>query len=94
MNQKFIFENMIYSCLRGDDGSLKFNRFEPIGYESAEKRQVAFEPFVLKTADSTASPMEGCDSIPNVWNGSSCKLVKQDEKGLILQYSTHHYPFA
>ena len=89
MNQKFIFENMIFSYLRGDDGSLKFNRFEPIGYESVEKRQVAFEPFVLKTTDSTASPMEGCGSIPNVWDGSPCRLVKQDEKGLILQYFTH-----
>ena len=89
MNQTFIFENMLLSGIRGVEGSMQFNRFEPIGYQSIEKRRVAFEPFVLKTTDSTASPMEGCGSIPNVWDGSPCSIVKQDEKGLLLKYSTH-----
>lgn len=70
----------------GDDSSVKMARFEPVGYKSETKRFAAFEPFIIKTADSTAAPMEGCMSIPSVWDGCPCDMVRNDEKGISLKY--------
>ena len=78
---------MRMSFINGEDLSFKMMRFEPCDYHSTIQRQTAFEPFVIKTAESTVAPMEGCGSIPNVWDGSRCDIVKQDDSGMILKYS-------
>lgn len=77
---------MLLKLVFGDDSSVKMARFEPVGYKSETKRFAAFEPFIIKTVDSTAAPMEGCMSIPSVWDGCPCEMVRNDEKGITLKY--------
>ena len=79
-------ESMRMSYVKGEDSSFKMMRFEPCDYHSMIQRQTAFEPFVIKTAESTASPMEGCGSFPSVWDGAPCEMVENNEKGLTLKY--------
>ena len=79
-------ENIWVNFIGGNDASVKMSRFEPIDYKSVNNNNRAFEPFILKTAKSTAAPMEGCGSIPTVWDGSPCEIVEQNEKGITLKY--------
>ena len=86
MIQNLIFGDMLLRFVRNEQGEMKLNRFEPADYRSKEARFAAFDPFVLKTTASTASPMEGCASIPNVWNGGKCEIVEQTDHLLVLKY--------
>ena len=79
-------KDMLLDLVFGDDSSMKMSRFEPVDYKSETKRFAAFEPFILKTDRSTAAPMEGCMSIPSVWDGCPCQILKNDEKGISLKY--------
>ena len=74
------------SFVKGEDLSFKMMRFEPFDYHSIIQRQTAFEPFVVKTAETTAGPMEGCGSIPSVWNGGPCEIVEERSDGIVLKY--------
>ena len=83
---KYIHKTILIDFALGEDSSFKMSRFEPIDYKSVNNNNRAFEPFILKTAKSTAAPMEGCGSIPTVWDGSPCEIVEQNEKGITLKY--------
>ncbi|MBQ7383454.1 MAG: hypothetical protein IJV72_01510, partial [Clostridia bacterium] len=85
-NIEFKHKNILINFIGGDDASVKMSRFEPIDYKSLVKNNASFEPFILKTSKSTAAPMEGCDSIPTIWDGSPCEIVEQNEKGITLKY--------
>ena len=78
--------SMIMDLVFGDDSTIKMQRFEPLKNRSCVKRFVAFEPFVLKTAGSTAAPMEGCGSIPTVWDGCPAEIVESNERGATIKY--------
>ena len=83
---KYKHNNILMDFARGEDSSFKMSRFEPIDYKSVNDNNRAFEPFILKTAKSTSAPMEGCASVPTVWDGSPCEIFEQSEKGITLKY--------
>lgn len=86
MNFDMMFGDMLLRFWRGENGEMKLRCFEPKSVCSKEQRFAAFEPFVLKTASSTAAPMEGCGSIPSVWDGSKCEITEQSDGCLVLKY--------
>ena len=86
MERELLFGDMLLRVEQGERGEWKLKRFEPRSYGSAIGRMAAFEPFILKTASSTAAPMEGCGSIPSVWDGATCEILRQDETGLLLKF--------
>ena len=85
-NIEYVHNKILMKFVYGDDRSLKMWRFEPMGYSSYVKRHAAFEPFIVKTAESTASPMEGCGSIPSVWDGGVCEIAEESERGVTLKF--------
>ena len=85
-NVEYKHASMQMNFVQGDDSSFKMMRFEPGDDPSTIQRRTAFEPFVIKTAESTAAPMEGCGSIPSVWDGGPCEVLESNEKGITLKY--------
>ena len=81
-----IHRTMSLKFIQNDDKRIKILRFEPDKFASVINRYTAFEPFAIKTAESTAASMEGCGSIVNGLGGGKGEVIKIDDKEIIIKY--------